>query len=166
VLLLDRLNPALARAARNGEKIALLYLDLDGFKPINDELGHEAGDDILVEVSRRLTSVVRPLDTVSRIGGDEFAVLCEGFRSETEIKALASRMAETIAEPILVAHQHRSVQASIGIAFSAGPGESAEDLIRLADQAMYREKRQTHPETSPPPGAGLEGQERIAPGAR
>lgn len=151
VLLLDRLNPALARAGRNGEKIALLYLDLDGFKPVNDELGHEAGDEILVEVARRLTSVVRPLDTVSRIGGDEFAVLCEGFRSETEIKALAARMAEAVAEPVLVAHQHRSVQASIGIAFSAGPGESAEDLIRLADQAMYRKKRESHPETGPPP---------------
>lgn len=151
-LLLDRLNPALARAARSGEKIALLYLDLDGFKPINDELGHEAGDEILVEVARRLSSVVRPQDTVSRIGGDEFAVLCEGFRSETEIKALAGRMAEAIAEPVLMEHHRRSVRASIGIAFAEGVEQSADDLIRTADQAMYREKRQGQLEggTQPP----------------
>ena len=143
VLLLDRLNPALARAARSGEKIALLYLDLDDFKPINDELGHDAGDEILVEVARRLTSVIRPSDTVARLGGDEFAVLCEGFRVDAEVRALADRMAEAIADPIAVAGEERTVRASIGVAF-APSGEAAagaEDLIRAADQAMYRQKR-------------------------
>lgn len=141
VLLLDRLHPALARAGRTGDKIALLYLDLDGFKPVNDELGHEAGDEILVEVARRLTSVVRPQDTVARIGGDEFAILCEGFRAEGEISSLATRMAEVIAQPVHVGVERRSVSASIGIAYSTGPGESAEELIRMADLAMYRNKR-------------------------
>ncbi|HWD07662.1 MAG TPA: diguanylate cyclase [Actinomycetota bacterium] len=147
-LLLERLNPALARGARTGDKLALLYLDLDGFKPINDEFGHDAGDSVLVEVARRLRGVVRPQDTVARIGGDEFAVMCEGFRSDTEIRSLVDRMADAIAQPIRIGGpgapaggQERRVTASIGIAFASGAEMSAEDLIRSADQAMYRVKR-------------------------
>jgi two-component system cell cycle response regulator len=144
-LLLDRLNPGLARSARSGDKLALLYLDLDGFKPINDQFGHEAGDVVLVEVARRLMSVVRPQDTVARIGGDEFAVMCEGFRADAEIQSLAIRMGDAIAQPIPVLGvpgETRSVTASIGIAFaSSGEVKSADDLIRSADQAMYRIKR-------------------------
>ncbi|HLI55845.1 MAG TPA: diguanylate cyclase, partial [Actinomycetota bacterium] len=143
-LLLERLNPALARGARTGDKLALLYLDLDGFKPINDEFGHDAGDAVLVEVSRRLRAVVRPQDTVARIGGDEFAVMCEGFRSDTEIRSLVSRMEDAIAQPIQIGGaggEERRVTASIGIAFASGAEMSAEDLIRSADQAMYRVKR-------------------------
>lgn len=147
-LLLDRLGPALTRADRTNEKLALLYLDLDGFKPINDALGHEAGDGILKEVARRLISIVRPHDTVARIGGDEFAVLCEGFHAESEIQSLADRMAERIADPVVVGNQRPRVQASIGIAFVAGPGESVEELMRQADQAMYANKR--HKQATPP----------------
>lgn len=147
-LLLDRLGPALTRADRTNEKLALLYLDLDGFKPINDALGHEAGDWILKEVARRLLSIVRPHDTVARIGGDEFAVLCEGFHAESEIQSLADRMAERIADPVTVGNQHPRVQASIGIAFVAGHGESVEDLMRQADRAMYANKR--HKQETPP----------------
>lgn len=147
-LLLERLNPALARGTRTGDKLALLYLDLDGFKPINDEFGHDAGDAVLIEVARRLRAVVRPQDTVARIGGDEFAVMCEGFRSDTEIRSLVSRMEDAIAQPIQIAsprspsgHEARRVTASIGIAFASAAEMSAEELIRSADQAMYKIKR-------------------------
>jgi two-component system cell cycle response regulator len=141
-LLLERLNPALARAGRTGDKLALLYLDLDGFKPINDDFGHDAGDAVLVEVARRLLSVVRPQDTVSRIGGDEFAVMCEGFHVDNEIQSLVARMGDAIAQPIAIGGigAVRRVTASIGIAFASGE-VSAEELIRSADQEMYRKKR-------------------------
>jgi two-component system cell cycle response regulator len=141
-LLLERLNPALARASRTGDKLALLYLDLDGFKPINDDFGHDAGDAVLVEVARRLLSVVRPQDTVSRIGGDEFAAMCEGFHADTEIQSLVARMEDAIAQPIAIGHTGavRRVTASIGIAFASGE-ITAEELIRSADQEMYRKKR-------------------------
>ena len=142
ILLLARLGPALARARRTGERVAVLYLDLDGFKPINDQFGHEAGDAVLVEVARRLSSVVRPQDTVARIGGDEFAVLCDGFPADAEIHSLVARMAEAVARPMPggPAGGARQVTASIGAAF-AGEADGPEDLIRLADEAMYRQKR-------------------------
>ncbi|HEU5002047.1 MAG TPA: diguanylate cyclase [Actinomycetota bacterium] len=141
-LLLARLGPALARARRTGERVAVLYLDLDGFKPINDQFGHEAGDAVLVEVARRLSSVVRPQDTVARMGGDEFAVLCDGFPADAEIHSLLARMADAVANPMAQDQQGgaRRVTASIGAAF-ARETDSPEDLIRLADEAMYREKR-------------------------
>ena len=98
--------------------------------------------------ARRLRAVVRPQDTVARIGGDEFAVMCEGFRSDTEIRSLVSRMEDAIAQPIQIAsprspsgHEPRRVTASIGIAFASAAEMSAEELIRSADQAMYKIKR-------------------------
>lgn len=141
ILLLARLGPALARARRTGERVAVLYLDLDGFKPINDQFGHEAGDAVLVEVAQRLSSVVRPQDTVARMGGDEFAVLCDGFPADAEVHSLVARMADAVARPMPeAAGGARRVTASIGAAF-AGEADGPEDLIRRADQAMYRQKR-------------------------
>lgn len=141
-LLLARLGPALARARRTGERVAVLYLDLDSFKPINDQFGHDAGDAVLVEVASRLKAVVRPQDTVARIGGDEFAVLCDGFPADAEIHSLVARMADAVGSPLPdgIGDGVRRVTASIGAAF-AGEADSPEDLIKMADEAMYREKR-------------------------
>ncbi len=120
-----------------------------GGGPLSGLLAGSVQQLLLVEDSEahaRLVAATLAEAPGPRLGGDEFAVLCEGFRAENEIKALAARMAETIAESVVVGHQRRSVGASIGIAFATGTGETADELIRMADQAMYRKKRQAHPD--------------------
>jgi diguanylate cyclase (GGDEF)-like protein len=140
-LLLDRLHVAIGRSRRRPTSVALLFLDLDGFKRVNDTLGHDAGDDLLVEVARRLSSVLRPGDTVARYGGDEFVILCEDLRSEREALRVAERARATIAQPFAVRGEPVTVQASVGIARARPGGTFAEDLLREADLAMYRAKR-------------------------
>jgi diguanylate cyclase (GGDEF)-like protein len=141
VLLLDRLGVALARARRRPTSVAVLFLDLDRFKTINDSLGHEAGDDLLLEISARLRASVRPGDTVARFGGDEFLILCEELTGEFEAVRVAERALQAILAPIPVAGHRISVGASVGIAYGSDVGAGAHELVRQADAAMYRAKR-------------------------
>ena len=136
----DRLEHAITRTARTGIDVAVVYLDLDGFKLINDTRGHEAGDRVLREVAARLTGVVRSSDTVSRLGGDEFAILIEGSpRVLGEAETLADRVLQSLTVPFIVGLQHVVLSASIGI--SVGDiGCTASSMMRDADIAMYRAK--------------------------
>ena len=118
----DHLDRALARVERRPWLVALLFLDLDGFKPVNDRLGHEAGDELLRVVAGRLRDVLRPSDTVARFGGDEFAMLCEDLTDDGDACALAERVGAVIAEPIAIDGTSVNVTASIGVALGAGPG--------------------------------------------
>lgn len=140
-LLRDRCEQALARAARRRTKtVALLYLDLDGFKPINDRLGHDAGDEALREVARRLVATVRRSDTVARLGGDEFAILMEDLGdSAVDCELARERIQEALTGPFEVSGSSVQMEATIGVAL-AQPDERFEDLLARADRAMYRER--------------------------
>jgi diguanylate cyclase (GGDEF)-like protein/PAS domain S-box-containing protein len=140
VLFLDRLGHALERTERTGLQVAVLFLDLDRFKVVNDSLGHGAGDQLLVEVAHRLRTVVRPLDTVARFGGDEFTILLEDVPDEGQATTIAERIGVSISEPFDLSDSEVFVNTSIGIALGSGAAQSSEGLVRDADAAMYRAK--------------------------
>ncbi|QIN79868.1 EAL domain-containing protein [Rubrobacter marinus] len=140
-LFMERLEHALERAGGKDSHIAVLFLDLDGFKEVNDSLGHEAGDELLVEVARRLKQRSRPGDTVARLGGDEFIVLLEEVSGAEDAASLAERVSEGLRAPIELAGREVSVTASIGVALGDPKGVRPQDLVREADNAMYRSKR-------------------------
>jgi diguanylate cyclase (GGDEF)-like protein len=137
-LFLDRMEHAHARSRRSGAPIAVLFMDLDAFKMVNDSLGHAAGDELLVLVAGRLRRWLRPSDTAARFGGDEFAVLLEDLEHSSAAPRVADRILESLREPFTIQGQEVRVGASIGIATSAMPG--SDDLLRNADLAMYRAK--------------------------
>jgi diguanylate cyclase (GGDEF)-like protein/PAS domain S-box-containing protein len=137
-LLVDRIAHALTRASRRIVSVATLFCDIDGFKNVNDSYGHTVGDAVLQTVARRLGAAVRPEDTVARMGGDEFVVLCEDMVDETQAFAMASRVLDSIQQPIDVEDRLVTVSASVGVAF-ASSGDPAE-LLRNADAAMYLAK--------------------------
>lgn len=139
-LFMDRLDRALARCARRGEGLAVLFMDLDDFKVINDSLGHEVGDDLLVDVAGRLAGCVRPQDTVARLGGDEFVVLLEDLGEAEEAPRAAHRIADAVRQPFRVGGRELVATMSVGIAFGGDQKESPGDLLRNADLAMYRAK--------------------------
>lgn len=141
VLLMDRLSQALARTRRDAGVMAVCYLDLDGFKPINDTFGHDVGDKVLVEVARRIKGTIREGDTVARLGGDEFVVLLVGMQAEEESVASLNRLLHAINQPIDGAGQVLSIGASIGVALYPDDEQDADTLLRHADQAMYVAKR-------------------------
>jgi diguanylate cyclase (GGDEF)-like protein/PAS domain S-box-containing protein len=138
---LDSLDRAVARVQRRPDKtIALLFLDLDRFKQINDSLGHLAGDRVLAAIARRLQSCVRPGDVLARLGGDEFAVLLDDLRDSTDATRVAERMQEALHAPLRNGLSEVVVTASIGIAFGGAELDGHEELLRDADLAMYRAK--------------------------
>jgi diguanylate cyclase (GGDEF)-like protein/PAS domain S-box-containing protein len=135
----DRLDQALARSIRLGDQLAVLLVDLDGFKGVNDSLGHDAGDNLLRQVSGRFDELLRPSDTLARLGGDEFALLLEGA-NEQQARAVAGRLLDRLAEPATIAGHELALGASIGIVVHPGGPGSSEELIRQADVAMYAAK--------------------------
>jgi diguanylate cyclase (GGDEF)-like protein len=141
VLLLDRLEHALQSSIRRPGGLAVLFLDLDYFKSVNDVSGHSAGDELLFEVGARLQSVVRPNDTIARLGGDEFVVVAEDLADPVEEgAAVAARISSSLQAPFRLAGREVFVAASVGVA-PADPSDSAEALLARADQAMYRAKQ-------------------------
>jgi diguanylate cyclase (GGDEF)-like protein len=139
-LFLDRLEQALARARRDGEPVGVLFLDLDGFKAVNDEMGHERGDELLAAVSQRLQGCLRPGDTLARFGGDEFTVLLEKLRSDADGIEVAERLLHALTDPFSLSGRHVTISASIGASFTKAPFREGLDPLREADQAMYRAK--------------------------
>jgi diguanylate cyclase (GGDEF)-like protein/PAS domain S-box-containing protein len=141
VLFRDRVQHALTRNARHDGHLAVLFLDLDNFKTVNDSLGHPTGDKLLVCVAERLRACLRAMDTAARLGGDEFAVLLEDLGSGEAATAVANRLIAALQQPFTVADREVFIGASIGIALN-GPGAGSDQLLRNADIAMYTAKRQ------------------------
>ena len=139
-LFFDRLHQALARAKRNQSHLALLYIDLDNFKDINDTLGHAAGDAVLCAVGQRLSQLVREADTVARLGGDEFIVLLDGADDERAVELVMQRVREALAQPVLYQRTELHCDGSVGMSRYPRDGTEVGDLIAAADRAMYDAK--------------------------
>lgn len=141
LLFRERLTQALARAHRSGLKVAVMFLDLDHFKEINDTLGHGVGDDTLITVAKRLKSVLRDVDTVARLGGDEFAFILEDIHEATQIEPIARKLLAAVGEPILAKGHPVSVTPSIGVSLYPDQGHTPIELVDQADKAMYEAKK-------------------------
>ena len=139
-LLNDRLNMALAEVRRSGGKMAVCFIDLDGFKPVNDTYGHETGDLLLIEAAQRMTTILRATDTVARLGGDEFILILSEIQSEKEFLGMLSRIMDAIARPYTLGEITVSISASIGVTLYPDDNVDADTLLRHADQAMYLAK--------------------------
>jgi diguanylate cyclase (GGDEF)-like protein len=127
--------------AEPARRTAVLYLDLDGFKQVNDTYGHPIGDELLKIVTARIRDRVRPLDLVARLGGDEFAIVCTDLADVTEAEDIASRLVAAIAEPARIGDLEVQVGLSIGLAMAAANGETVARLVEAADRALYRAKQ-------------------------
>jgi diguanylate cyclase (GGDEF)-like protein/PAS domain S-box-containing protein len=141
MLLGDRLQLAMAQTERNGKMLAICYLDLDNFKPINDKFGHSAGDFLLIEVAQRLKTCVRAGDTVSRLGGDEFVLLVSNIEDLHECDYAVARIISALTQPFRVSDHSIAISASIGVTLYPHDGSDADTLLRHADQAMYAAKQ-------------------------
>jgi len=137
---IERLEESLRESARHGERLAVLFIDLDQFKQVNDSLGHGVGDELLVSVAARLSEHVRLIDMLARLGGDEFICLMEGVRNEDEVEVLAREIIGAFEYPFNLEDHELFLTASVGICLSPGDGDSVLDLLRNADTAMYRAK--------------------------
>ena len=143
-LIVDRLDHALRTGHRSGEHVAVMFCDLDGFKAVNDTRGHAAGDEVLVEVARRLVRGLRPGDTIGRLGGDEFVLLCPGAATPEATAAIATRVEHSLRAPVVLSSGVRvQVGVSVGVAVSRD-GDRPEDVMTRADAGMYAVKEQHH----------------------
>jgi diguanylate cyclase (GGDEF)-like protein/PAS domain S-box-containing protein len=140
LLFTERLEHALSVLARLNTQVALLFFDLDGFKDINDTLGHTVGDSLLQAVAGRMQSVLRDGDTVARFGGDEFVVLTESCESRAGLEQVAEKLIKAVSQPLQVDEQEIEVQTSVGVAVAPADATDSQTLIKAADQAMYRAK--------------------------
>jgi diguanylate cyclase (GGDEF)-like protein/PAS domain S-box-containing protein len=140
VLFLDRLEHEISHARRSKQTIAVMFLDLDGFKGVNDELGHEAGDQLLIEFSKRVSALMRRSDTFARIGGDEFAVLLKDIKNESDAEDVATKILQTMASEWIVDGKKVTIGVSIGISLYPSEEVDANGLLKKADQAMYEAK--------------------------
>ncbi|HTN67021.1 MAG TPA: diguanylate cyclase [Burkholderiaceae bacterium] len=140
-LFLELGQQAISQASRARHGVALLFLDLDHFKPVNDIHGHDIGDRLLLAVAERLSAAIRRSDTVARFGGDEFAILLPDLLDATPAVALAHKLTESIAQPFVVAEQELHVGVSLGIALYPADGDTPDELLRKADEAMYLAKK-------------------------
>jgi diguanylate cyclase (GGDEF)-like protein len=136
----DRLQQALAQARRDGTLLALMFLDLDNFKCINDQYGHQMGDRLLRVVAKRLVTCVRTTDTVSRLSGDEFTIILQGLDRIQDIRQVAQKIVDCLTPPISLGEQDIPVQTSIGIAVSPKDSTDPQRLLAIADRAMYQAK--------------------------
>jgi diguanylate cyclase (GGDEF)-like protein len=160
-LLLDRLEQALLRLRRSQKLVAVAFLDVDDFKSVNDALGHAAGDELLVQIARRLEDHLRPDDTLGRLGGDELLVICESLQRHEDAEHLALRLEQAFSEPFsLSCGVALAVHASIGVAVGSA-GSDPHELVAVADGAMYAAKQQGAPVVTEKPGA-LEGVGRLS----
>lgn len=143
VLLEDRFSVAIATARRYGHRLGILYFDLDGFKTVNDELGHAAGDSVLKEVALRLQNHIREMDTVARVGGDEFVVLMTNLRNTADARVAADKLQATLNQPFELRGKPCPLRASIGIGIFPDDGQQPLQLLKHADAAMYEAKRKS-----------------------
>jgi diguanylate cyclase (GGDEF)-like protein len=162
-LLYDRLEHALATGRRRGTPVAVLFLDLDGFKAINDENGHHVGDLVLMEVASRLTASLRAGDTLARLGGDEFVIVCEnlaagpgGAVAGAALTPVLSRVQAALRRPALIDGRAMQLRASIGVAIASDGSQDADALLRQADRSMYEVKRAAEPATTAASAAVIE----------
>jgi diguanylate cyclase (GGDEF)-like protein len=141
VALMDRLAQALVALERRSGRVGLLFVDLDDFKDVNDSLGHDAGDRVLVEVGQRLTDVARRVDTVARLGGDEFVVLCAHLNDDEDVRLIGDRVVRAIRAPIMIDGRELCVTGSLGVVVTVDPHVDPGELLRRADVALYGAKR-------------------------
>jgi len=137
----DRLSQAIKTSSRNNEKFALLFIDLDKFKQINDSLGHNVGDQVLIEASKRLSDSIRDEDTLARIGGDEFTIIVRNLKNKDSTSIVANKIIKTMRAPIQINNQDLYISASVGISIFPDDAEYEHNLIKFSDEAMYRAKK-------------------------
>jgi diguanylate cyclase (GGDEF)-like protein len=141
------------RRGRPGDLIGVLFLDLDGFKGVNDRHGHEVGNDLLIAVASRLRSCVRPGDLVARLGGDEFTIMVTRLENIAPAASIATRICELLSEPFFIGPREIHISTSVGIAFAPAPNADIGDLLRRADVAMYRSKSEGKARWTMDPGS-------------
>jgi diguanylate cyclase (GGDEF)-like protein len=149
----ERLRAAIEVARADSQPVTLLYMDLDGFKPVNDEFGHDVGDQLLVAVAKRLAACTRSEDTVARLGGDEFAVLIDCQRGTADADGVTERLAAVLSDPFVIEGHELRLGTSVGRAVFPIDGDDPDGLLRRADAAMFAVKRGTHPPPHPPTSA-------------